>query len=139
MVDNADDGDALRSAGLDLDPGVAPASERVLQALRAAIDDRMLLPGDRLPTVRALASQQGLAPNTVAKAYRALERDGYVIARGRAGTYVAATPPGAAEINERALAEAADRFARAARGLGAGPGATVEALRIALASPDRRA
>ena len=50
-----------------------------------------------LPTVRALAADLGLAANTVAKAYRALETDGVIETRGRAGTFVSsvalADPP----------------------------------------------
>ena len=45
--------------------------------------------GHKLPTVRALAEALDLATNTVAKAYRALEVDGVIETRGRAGTFVA--------------------------------------------------
>ncbi len=48
-----------------------------------------LQPGDRLPTVRALAAQLDLAPNTVARAYRELEQAGVVETRGRHGTFLA--------------------------------------------------
>lgn len=48
-----------------------------------------LQPGDRLPTVRDLATQLGVAPNTVARAYRELEQAGVVETRGRQGTFVA--------------------------------------------------
>ncbi len=70
--------------------------------------------GHRLPTVRGLADELGLAPNTVAKAYRALEADGVIETRGRNGTFVAATGDGPA----REAAHAADEFARRARRLG---------------------
>ena len=46
-------------------------------------------PGERLEPVRALASQLGLAPNTVASAYRTLTERGLVIGQGRRGTFVA--------------------------------------------------
>ena len=54
-------------------------------ATRAASGD--LPAGTRLPTVRALAAELGLAANTVAKAYRALETDGVITTEGRRGTF----------------------------------------------------
>lgn len=42
----------------------------------------------RLPTIRQLAGDLGVAPNTVARAYRELEQDGFVQSRGRRGTRV---------------------------------------------------
>ncbi len=70
--------------------------------------------GYRLPTVRALAGELGLAANTVAKAYRALEGDGVVETRGRHGTVVAAAGDAAA----RQAASAAAEFATRAHRLG---------------------
>nr|WP_309504904.1 GntR family transcriptional regulator [Nocardioides sp. CGMCC 1.13656] len=65
-----------------------PPSEqlRAQIASRAASGD--LPAGTRLPTVRALADELGLAVNTVAKAYRALEGAGVVTTDGRRGTFV---------------------------------------------------
>ncbi|KQW48766.1 GntR family transcriptional regulator [Nocardioides sp. Root1257] len=65
---------------------------RVQIATRAAGGD--LPAGTRLPTVRALAAELGLAVNTVAKAYRALEADGVIVTEGRRGTFVSATAAG---------------------------------------------
>jgi DNA-binding transcriptional regulator YhcF (GntR family) len=59
---------------------------RAQVATRAATGD--LPAGTRLPTVRALAADLGLAVNTVAKAYRALETDGVITTAGRRGTFV---------------------------------------------------
>ena len=42
-----------------------------------------LLPGDRIPPVRVCAEQLDLAPNTVARAYRELEDQGWIVGRGR--------------------------------------------------------
>jgi DNA-binding transcriptional regulator YhcF (GntR family) len=53
-------------------------------------------PGHKLPTVRALAEQLGVATNTVAKSYRALEADGIIETRGRGGTLIASREPGEA-------------------------------------------
>ena len=51
-----------------------PLSDQLSAALARRILRGSLAPGARLPTVRALAEELELAPNTVAKAYRALER-----------------------------------------------------------------
>ncbi len=84
--------------------------------------------GYRLPTVRGLAETLGLAANTVAKAYRALEADGVIETRGRNGTVIAA----AGSAAEREVAAAAQVFAERARRLGVGEEAAVAAVRDAL-------
>jgi DNA-binding transcriptional regulator YhcF (GntR family) len=72
---------------LDADSTVPPFEQlRIQIATRAASGD--LPAGTRLPTVRALATDLGLAANTVAKAYRALETDGVITTEGRRGTFV---------------------------------------------------
>ncbi|MDT0381834.1 GntR family transcriptional regulator [Streptomyces sp. DSM 42041] len=97
----------------------ADAAEAPYEQLRAQIAEQAragALPvGYRLPTVRGLAGELGLAANTVAKAYRALESDGVIETRGRNGTFVAA----AGDAADRELADAAQTFARRARRLGA--------------------
>jgi len=57
------------------------------------VADHELLPGDRLPPVRVVAAEIGLAPNTVASAYRRLGERGITIGRGRMGTFIADRPP----------------------------------------------
>ena len=64
----------------------------VVAHLESQIATGRLAPGDRLAPVRALAEQLGLAPNTVAGAYRMLRQRGYTISRGRKGTFVAQRP-----------------------------------------------
>jgi len=72
---------------LDVDSTVPPFEQlRAQIASRAASGD--LPAGTRLPTVRSLAAELGLAVNTVAKAYRALESDGVITTEGRRGTFV---------------------------------------------------
>jgi DNA-binding transcriptional regulator YhcF (GntR family) len=68
--------------------------------------------GLKLPTVRALAEQLGLAANTVARAYRELEADGVVETHGRRGTQVAAVGDTAHRLAAGAAAEYADRAHR---------------------------
>ncbi|MFT2691922.1 GntR family transcriptional regulator [Clavibacter zhangzhiyongii] len=101
--------------GYRIDPGsAAPPYEqlRAEVARRAAAGE--LPVGARLPTVRALAEQVGVAVNTVAWAYRELEADGVIETRGRAGSYVAAQDDVPA-----ALRSAAVVYAQLARRLGA--------------------
>ena len=59
-------------------------------ALHRLINTGELVDGDRLPTVRELAGTLGTSPATVAEAWRALSATGAIVARGRAGTFVAA-------------------------------------------------
>ncbi|MDX2696329.1 GntR family transcriptional regulator [Streptomyces ipomoeae] len=84
--------------------------------------------GYRLPTVRGLAEQLGLAANTVAKAYRALETDGVIETRGRNGTFVAA----AGSAAEREAAAAAGVYAERVRRLGLSEAEALSAARDAL-------
>ena len=69
-------------------------------------------PGTKLPTVRALAADLGLATNTVARAYRELEALGVIETRGRAGSVV--TGGGV----DRAAREAAHAYAERLQALG---------------------
>lgn len=68
-------------------------SAELADHLDSEIESRRLLPGERIPPVRAMADDLGLAPNTVAAAYRALGRRGLLVARGRSGTFVADDRP----------------------------------------------
>ncbi|TQK43558.1 GntR family transcriptional regulator [Streptomyces sp. SLBN-118] len=112
-----------------IDSGAAVAP---YEQLRAQISEQArsgALPvGYRLPTVRGLAEDLGLAANTVAKAYRALEADGVIETRGRNGTFVAA----AGDAAQRELAGAAQAFAGRARRLGLTQDAALSAVRDAL-------
>ena len=104
--------------GIAIDEGSdVPPYEQVRVRLASAIDDGSLTAETRLPTVRALATDLGLAANTVARAYRELELAGYVETRGRNGTVVAARP----SPTHRSAVNAARTFARRVRELGIGP------------------
>ncbi len=81
-----------------IDPTSAvPPFEQVRAHYAARIGDGTLVVGTRLPTVRALADELGLAVNTIARAYRELEAAGLVETRGRAGTVVSARGEESAE------------------------------------------
>jgi DNA-binding transcriptional regulator YhcF (GntR family) len=65
-----------------------PPFEQVRSQLAQQINDGRLPVGTRLTTVRRFAEDLGIAPNTVARAYRELEAAGLLETRGRAGTFV---------------------------------------------------
>jgi DNA-binding transcriptional regulator YhcF (GntR family) len=90
---------------LTLDAASAvPPYEQLRSRVAAGVHDGSLPAGARLPTVRRLAEDLGLAVNTVAKAYRALETDGVVETRGRAGTFVSSAVLSAPPADVAALA-----------------------------------
>lgn len=105
---------------LDATSDVPPFEQlRVQVASRAASGE--LPAGTKLPTVRALAAELGLAVNTVAKAYRALETDGVIATEGRRGTFVASA------TDTTAARDAAAAYASLARRQGL---TRAEALRL---------
>jgi DNA-binding transcriptional regulator YhcF (GntR family) len=98
---------------IDATSAEAPYAQLQRQITAGAINGT-LSAGTRLPTVRALAEQLGLAPNTVARAYRELETAGVIETRGRSGSFVALSSDSA----EHALQGAAAVYASRARELG---------------------
>lgn len=104
--------------GVALDPidhgGPVAPYEQLRTQLAGQVATGRLGPGAKLPTVRALAAQVGLAVNTVARVYRELEADGVVVTEGRRGTFVAATSAG----SSAAALDAATTYAASARRLG---------------------
>jgi len=88
--------------------------EQLMLQFRAHLDAGTLIAGTKLPTVRQLATDLKVAPYTVARAYRALEADGFVETLGRNGTVVKAT----SETGTQLLQLAASQYASRARELG---------------------
>src|SRR3954454_13663773 len=72
---------------LDLAPG-GPLRERIEVALRAAIREGRLRPGDRLPATRALAAELGCSRWVVVEAYEQLAAEGWIEGRAGSGTRV---------------------------------------------------
>jgi DNA-binding transcriptional regulator YhcF (GntR family) len=77
--------------------GGVPLHDQLLAQLELKILTGALAPGQRLPSVRALARRLGLHANTVSSAYRDLEQAGHVELRRGAGVYVRAGVPAALE------------------------------------------
>lgn len=92
----------------------APLFEQLRAQLVEQVRGGELAPGAKLPTVRELAAELGIAVNTAAKVYRLLEDDGVIETFGRRGTFVAAQGDAA----ERALQDAAASYAALAARLG---------------------
>lgn len=92
-----------------------PPYEQIRAQIAAVIDSGQIEEGTRLPSMRALASDLGVAIGTVARAYRELEGAGLVASRRRLGTVVAAPSVPAADAVEvrQAAAELASRAHRA--------------------------
>jgi GntR family transcriptional regulator len=91
-----------------------PPYEQVRAGIASAVADGSLASGTRLPTVRGLADDLGLAPNTVARAYKELEADGVIATHGRRGTFVRSTGADRAP----AAREAVQAYVAATRQLG---------------------
>ena len=110
-----------------------PPYEQVRAQVVAQVRDGDLAPDARLPTVRRLAGDLGLAPGTVARAYRELEAAGVVVTRGRHGTFVATST----DAIVREAGAAARTFAATARRLGISDADAVALVRSSLAETDR--
>ena len=80
-----------------------PISEQIADALRRQIDAGILQPGEKLPSVRELATQLAINPNTIARAYRELEAEGWIATVPGKGCFVCGMPD--AETHEKLLAE----------------------------------
>jgi len=115
-------------------PTYAQVHDQIATMVRSGV-----LPADtRLPAIRHLANDLGVAVNTVGRAYRELERDGLVVPRGRHGTVV--LPPADAPLAEREqdLTDVAAAFAIEATHRGIDLGQALEAVRTAFGGLDDR-
>ncbi|WP_035856432.1 GntR family transcriptional regulator [Cryptosporangium arvum] len=112
-----------------------PPYEQIRRQLADLIRHGVLGPGTRLPPVRQLASDLGLATGTVARAYRELETAGLVASRRGGGTRVAEAPVSSTPAErDELLAISAAGYVAAARRLGADDDALLAAVRRAARS-----
>jgi DNA-binding transcriptional regulator YhcF (GntR family) len=109
------------TVALRLDPDdPTPPYEQLRRQMRAVIESGLLAPRTRLPTVRQLAADLGVAAGTVMRAYAALEGEGLIVTRRGGGTAVSDAPPGLSDVERgRRLAELAVSMVAQARRLGA--------------------
>jgi DNA-binding transcriptional regulator YhcF (GntR family) len=87
-----------------------PPFEQLRVGLISEVESGALAAGTRLPTVRKLAEDLGIAPNTVARAYRELEADGFIETRGRNGSFVSPQGDAAQKQAQEAARAYADRI-----------------------------
>ncbi len=110
-----------------------PAFEQLRVAIRRLVATGALPVGARLPTVRQLAADLGLAPGTVVRAFRELETEGVIETRGRHGTRVRniPAPPARFEREER-IRDAAETYAAIAAELVIAADVALDHVRVAL-------
>jgi len=111
-----------------------PPFEQIRAQIALHVAAGRLNPGDKLPAIRALATELDVSANTIARAYRELIRAGIAEAAGRRGTRITAAPPVAHDVAllSEQVAAAADRFALAAQELGVPTDEALEAAILAI-------
>ncbi len=77
---------------IDYDRGV-PVYRQIYDAVLAALASGSLARDEQLPTIHELAKQLEINPNTVARAYRDLDQDGYIVSQRGRGTFPSPEPP----------------------------------------------
>jgi GntR family transcriptional regulator len=99
---------------ISVDPkSSVPVYVQLKQQLRLAVATGALQPGDQLPTLRELANQVLVNPNTIGRVYRELQAEGLFNARQGSGTFVSEDAPAAGAAEARAAVR--DRLEEAAR------------------------
>ena len=114
-----------------------PVYVQIMDQLKARVRDGSLAPGARVPSVRQLAADLEINPNTVAKAYTLLEREGVIRTLSRRATVVAeSAPSGASQAVERRLDELLERLIDETSRLGLERSELLDALRRRLDAAD---
>jgi len=115
-----------------------PLYRQIIDQILIAISTEQLQPGAQLPTVRQLAIDVQVNPNTVSRAYRELEIRGVVSTQRGTGTFVAAEPTAArdAALHQARLEKYCDAISAEAAKMGISLQELVQALEDRLA--DRR-
>ena len=90
-----------------------PLYQQVKDSLRRMMLTGLLEPDEKLPSVRSLATQLAINPNTIQRAYRELEADGYILSVAGKGSFVAQVD----QLAEQQKKQAVDAFRAAAQKL----------------------
>jgi GntR family transcriptional regulator len=123
---------------LDLHSGV-PVYRQIIDQVRGGVASGALAVGDQLPTVRQLAVDLAINPNTVVRAYRELELGGLLETHQGTGTFISAQKiRGGNEARARQLARMAEDAVARAGAAGFSVEELIEELRGLVAEPIRR-
>jgi len=116
-----------------------PIYIQIMDQIRRQVAAGVLAPGDQLPSVRDLAGQLLINPNTAARVYRDLERDGLLETRRGQGTYISSDAAALSEADRtRLLRRILGEAATEARAFGVPDEAVVRLLREILAGGSER-
>lgn len=103
---------------LDTSDGV-PIYRQIIRQIEYAVLSERMKAGDRLPTIRSLAIQLKINPNTIARAYGELEIRGILVTQVGSGTFISGKkPPSEEDGRKRKVEEALGRFMREMAALG---------------------
>ena len=83
---------------------VRPIYAQVTDGFKEQISSGILIPGDRLPSVRELAASLAINPNTIQRSYRQLEMEGWIVTVPGKGCFVCSNERAAEEEKQRLLA-----------------------------------
>ncbi|MDR1470629.1 MAG: GntR family transcriptional regulator [Spirochaetaceae bacterium] len=109
--------------------GSVPVYRQIITQIEHGVLSGRLKAGDRLPTIRALAVELKINPNTIAKAYGELEIRGLLVTRVGSGTFISdEKPDGADEAREAKIREIVGRFLREMEELGVERNAVVNLI-----------
>ena len=110
----------MKNAILALDPEIdIPPYQQIVEQIRGLIQRGDLPAGTALPTVRQLAGDLNVAPNTVARAYTELQEEGWLVSEGRRGTHVAPKRPDRdRQARSNTLRESVEQFVASLVGRG---------------------
>jgi len=96
-----------------------PVYRQIMDQIRAFVTRGALAPGQALPSVRQLATELGVNPNTVAKAYQLLELEGTIVTVRRRGAFVGeGSAAQAAQAHKKRVAQIVGGLLEEARRLG---------------------
>lgn len=113
-----------------------PVYQQIMDQIRALVGKGTMKPGVPLPSVRQLAAELAVNPNTVAKAYQLLELEGTIVTLKRRGAFIGEKSHTQAGVaRERRLGEVVDRLLDEAQRLGLSEEDIVGALEKRIRNP----